>query len=63
MNPKKIIRSKTIWANLAIVLVGVLGYLQGNEIILENPTIVSALAVAVGLGNVLLRFVTSEPIK
>ncbi len=63
MNPKKVLRSKTIWANIAVVVVGVLAYLQGNEIILENPTIVSALAVAVGLGNVLLRFVTSEPIK
>lgn len=63
MNPKKPLRSKTLWANAFIVVVGVLSYLQGHELILENPTIVSALAVAVGLGNVLLRFVTSEPIK
>ena len=63
MEPKKILQSKTIWANMAIIAVGVLTYLQGHDLIVANPTVVSAIAIAVGIGNVLLRFVTSEPIK
>ncbi len=63
MNPKNPLKSKTIWSNMAIIAVGVLTYLSGHELIVNNATVVSALAIAIGLGNVLLRFVTSEPIK
>lgn len=60
---KSALTSRTIWANCAVLAVGVLTYLQGHELIVQNPTIVSLLAVAVGIGNVILRFMTSEPIK
>ena len=63
MKPKSALASKTVWANMAVLAVGVLTYLQGHELIVENPTVVSLLAVAVGVGNVILRFVTTEPIK
>jgi len=60
---KSLFSSKTIWANLAVIGVGVLTYLHGHELIQENPTVVSILAVAVGIGNVILRFITTEPIR
>lgn len=63
MQRKSAVTSKTIWANMAVIAVGVLGYLQGHELIAENPTVVAMLGVAIGVGNVILRFVTDKPIK
>jgi len=63
LKPKNALASKTVWANIAVLAVGVLTYLQGHDLIVDNPTVVSMLAVAVGVGNVLLRFVTKDPIK
>ena len=63
MPPKPALASKTIWANMAIIAVGVLTYLQGHELIMDNPTVVSVLAVAVGIGNVILRLVTDRAVK
>lgn len=60
---KSVLASKTIWANIAVIAVGVLGYLQGHELIMENPTMVAVLGIAVGIGNVILRMVTSKGIK
>ena len=61
--PKSALKSKTVWANMAVLAVGVLTYLQGHELIVENPTVVSILAVAVGVGNVILRLITDKAIK
>jgi len=63
MDKKPAIKSKTIWANMAVIAVGVLTYLQGHELIIENPTVVSILAVAVGVGNVILRLITDKAVK
>lgn len=63
MDPKSPLQSKTIWANAAVIAVGVLGYLQGHELIAENPTVVAMLGIAIGIGNVILRFVTDKPVK
>ena len=60
---KSVFKSKTMWANAAVIVVGVLGYLQGHELIVSNPTVVAGLGVAIGLGNMLLRLVTSDPVK
>lgn len=60
---KSALISKTVWANMAVIAVGVLGYLQGHELIVDNPSVVAILGIAIGVGNVILRFVTSEPIK
>jgi len=60
---KTALASKTIWANLALVSIGVLGYLQGHELIAAHPTAVAIFGILVGIGNMILRLVTSEPIK
>ena len=55
--------SKTIWANVVVIVVGVLGYLQGHDLIVENAAVVSILGIAIGVGNVILRYVTKDAIK
>lgn len=59
---RKLLKSKTIVINSLIVLTGVLGYLEGHEIIAKYPEIVSALVTASGVVGVILRLVTTVPI-
>jgi hypothetical protein len=59
----KLLKSKTVIVNTLTVVVGVLGYLSGHEIIAQNPELVAALVSAIGVVNVLLRIVTVVPIS
>jgi len=61
--PKSPLKSKTVWVNLLVLTVGVLGYLSGNDVITQYPQVVSVLGAVVGGLNIVLRFVTSKPIK
>jgi hypothetical protein len=60
---KSIFLSKTFWANALTFLVALAGLLQGQEWIANNPTVVSAIVMAVGVMNVFLRAITDEPVK
>jgi hypothetical protein len=60
---KKWFASKTIWVNLATLAVGVLGYLAGHELIVDNASLVSALVAVQGAVNVVLRFLTWESLS
>jgi hypothetical protein len=60
---KSIFTSKTFWANALTFLVALAGLLQGQEWIANNPTVVSAIVMAVGVMNVFLRAITDEPVK
>lgn len=55
-------KSRTIIVNTLVVLVGVAGYLQGNDIIAKYPEVVAALASAVAAVNVVLRFMSVKPV-
>ncbi len=59
---KKLMKSKTIVVNGLTVVVGVLGYLQGHEVIAAYPGVVAGLVAAIGVLNVALRFVTTIPV-
>ena len=63
VDTKKTVTSKTIWLNALIIASGVATYLQGHELIVEYPAVVSILAVVAGGIGVALRFLTSKPIK
>jgi len=63
MDTKKTAKSRTIWLNSLIIASGVATYLQGHELIVEYPAVVSILAVVVGSIGVALRFLTTKPIK
>lgn len=59
---KNPLKSKTLWVNMLVLVAGVLGYMQGHDVIAEYPQIVAVMAAAVGALNIALRFVTSKPI-
>jgi hypothetical protein len=61
-NAKPAIASKTMWINTATLVVGVLGYLMGQELIQDNATLVSILVAVQGAINIGLRFVTTKAI-
>jgi len=60
---KKWYLSKTIWANLLTLSVGLLGYLIGHDIVQEYPSIVSIFVAAQGFLNIVLRLITKEAVK
>ena len=55
---KKWYKSKTVWVNAVAVLVGTVGYLVGNNVIQDYPSVVATLVALQGGLNVLLRFIT-----
>jgi hypothetical protein len=56
-------QSKTVWVNVLTVLMGVVGFMAGHEVIKAHPEFVAVLIAAQGGVNVLLRFFTGKPIK
>ena len=59
---KKWYLSKMVWVNALTLLVGLVGYLAGSDIIAQYPAILAALVAVQGAVNVALRFVTWQPI-
>lgn len=55
---KKWFLSKTLWFNIITIALGVVDVVSGVYVI--NPEYI---ALVNGVGNVLLRMVTSEPVK
>ena len=56
METKKWWQSKTLWMGVLVILGGVVEYIAGL------PTGVSATTVAVGIINIIFRFLTTQPI-
>jgi Na+-driven multidrug efflux pump len=52
--------SKTIWASICIVLLGVLNGISEN---VQDPKILSYTVSVIGIVNIALRFLTSKPIE
>ena len=59
---KKWYLSKLVWVNALTLIVGIVGYLAGSDIIAQYPAILAALVAVQGAVNVALRFVTWQPI-
>ena len=59
---KKWYLSKMVWVNALTLIVGIVGYLAGSDIIAQYPAILAALVAVQGAVNVALRFVTWQPI-
>jgi hypothetical protein len=60
---KKWYQSKTVWINALVLIVGVLGYLMGHELIVDNADWVAILIAIQGAANVVLRFISYKPIN
>jgi hypothetical protein len=72
MPPKPLTDSKTFWFALVTIVVGIAGVApEIAKIVQENPLntsdwvafTVSLLTVVVGVGNVVLRVMTNQPVK
>lgn len=60
---KKWYASKTFWVNAATLVVGVVGYIAGHEVIADNSQAVAVLIAIQGGANVFLRFITWQGIS
>jgi hypothetical protein len=60
---KKATASKTVWVNVMTLVVGTIGFVAGHDVIADYPSVVAALVAAQGVVNVVLRFLTWEPIS
>jgi hypothetical protein len=59
---KSIFVSKTVWFNVLTALVAVLTTLLNEDFIIQYPWVVQVFAVVVGVANVFLRYLTTEPV-
>lgn len=62
METKTVFQSRTMWINMATLVVGVLGYLVGQDLIADNASLMAILVAVQGVVNIGLRFVTTKPI-
>lgn len=60
--PKFLGFSKTFLANAALTVVSVLTALQGQEWVVDHPQLIGVIGAIVGVANVVLRLVTSQPV-
>jgi hypothetical protein len=60
---KKLTQSKTFWVNALILAAGITGFVAGHEVIADYPQVVAIMAAVQGAVNIVLRLITSEPIK
>jgi hypothetical protein len=60
---KSILKSRTFWVNALTMGVATAGFISGHEIIAQYPEVVAGIGVAIGLMNIVLRLITTEPIK
>ena len=62
--PKPWYWSKTVWFNINTALLSVLAFIVSEQFPLSLPPEATQWIIAVmGIGNIILRFVTFEPIK
>jgi hypothetical protein len=61
-NAKPIWQSKTFWVQLLTILVSIAAFVEGQEWIQDNPTMVAIIGVVVGVLNIVIRSITRVPV-
>lgn len=62
MNSKVWYQSKTVWLNLLVVIVALLGFVVSPDFPLELGQYAEYVTLALAILNIILRFVTGQPI-
>jgi len=60
---KSAVASRTIWVNLIGLAAGLVAYAAGSEYLADYQNVLPILVAIQGGLNIVLRFLTSEPIK
>lgn len=60
---KPLTGSKTVWSGIAVMLMSVLSYFQGLDMIQAVPWLVCLCGAGIGLLMIILRFVTGAPVE
>ena len=60
---KSPVKSRTLWLNAVILIAGVAGFIAGHDVIVDYPQAAAALIAVQGALNIVLRFLTSDPIS
>lgn len=59
---KSVTKSRTFWVNACVMLAAGLVGMQNCEIVMNNPELVTYFVGLVGAVNVVLRFLTVDPV-
>lgn len=60
---KSFLRSKTFWINFLTLLGGTVGYVAAHDVLQGQEQLLAALVAVQGAVNIVLRFITTTPIK
>jgi hypothetical protein len=60
---KRLFRSKTFWVNLIAGVGSVVAMVTNSELLAEKPEIAAYGATTLAVVNLILRFMTKEPVK
>jgi len=60
---KSFVQSRTIWVNMLVLAAGIAGFVAGHDVITEYPQVIAILGAVQGAINIVLRLVTTQPIK
>jgi len=61
--PKAFLASKMNWLGIITLAISTLTYVQEQPLIADNPQIVSAVGVIIGLLIIVLRYFTVQPVN
>ena len=60
---KSIFKSRTMWINVITAVAGIVAAVAGSDMIQANPEYAGYAATALSVVNLVLRFITKEPLK
>lgn len=60
---KRLFRSKTFWVNLFAGVGSVIAAVTNSEMLSDNPEVAAYGATGLAVVNLILRFMTKEPVK
>lgn len=64
MNGKVWYLSKTLWVNILVVVIAILGFVAGDQFPIQlGPDAIYYIGFALGILNIVLRFLTGQPVS